>query len=121
MDNAINIPLDIAEKQITKKVELYEEVDPELHFGTKIDEEYDLKKKMLEDHTYPSPSQEDFQKAIYEKRDYAIHTIPYRGKLKIYDEIKEYRDNTCPRETVKFSETQVLLSNFINPNTPYRG
>src|ERR1700733_5110667 len=77
-------------------------------------------KKILEDHTYPSPSQETFQHDIYVKRDYYIHNIPYRDKLKTYDEIKEFRDNVCARD-FKLREHQALLANFINPNTPFKG
>uniref|UniRef100_A0A6C0LTB3 Helicase ATP-binding domain-containing protein n=1 Tax=viral metagenome TaxID=1070528 RepID=A0A6C0LTB3_9ZZZZ len=82
--------------------------------------ELTLDEKMLEDHTYPSPSQETFQHDIYVKRDYYIHNIPYRDKLKTYDEIKEFRDNVCARD-FKLREHQALLANFINPNTPFKG
>nr|URM62213.1 ATP dependent RNA helicase [Mimivirus sp.] len=75
---------------------------------------------MLENYTYPSPSQDNFQEAIYTKRDFYIHSIAPRKKLTNYDEIKEFRDEKCAG-TFKLSETQSLLSNFINPNTPYRG
>ncbi|BCS83178.1 putative NTPase [Cotonvirus japonicus] len=80
----------------------------------------DLEEKMLENHTYPSPSQENFQEAIYVKRDFYIHSIPQRGILNDYDDIKEFRDNKCAG-SFKLTETQILLSNFINPNTPYKG
>ena len=100
-------------------IDLYTESDPELAFGTQTDE-YDLDKKMMEDHTYPSPSQENFQEAIFVKRDYYIHAIPHRKKLNTYDEVKEFRDNKCTRDFT-LSESQTLLSNYINPNTPFRG
>lgn len=80
----------------------------------------DIEKKMLENHAYPSPTQEDFQRAIYVKRDFYIHSIPERKVLNTYDEIKEFRDNKCAGN-FKLTESQTLLSNFINPNTPYRG
>ena len=79
-----------------------------------------IEEKMLEDYTYPSPSQGNFQEAIYVKRDFYIHFIPYREKLDKYDKIKEYRESKC-RGDFRLSETQILLSNFINPNTPYTG
>lgn len=84
------------------------------------DDEYTTEEKMMEDHTYPSPSQDNFQEAVYVKRDFYIHSIPYRKELDSYEDIKEFRDDKCGRE-FKLSETQTLLSNFINPNTPYRG
>lgn len=80
-----------------------------------------LEKKLLEDHAYPSPDREDFQLAMYQKRDFYIHAIPRRKKFETYEERKEYQDEMCARSTIRLSETQVLLSNFINPNTPYRG
>jgi superfamily II DNA or RNA helicase len=101
------------------EVDLYVESDPELNFGTPV-EEYNLEQQMLEDHTYPSPTQENFQEAIYVKRDYYIHRIPQRKKIDPKDKVDEFRDHCKPLE-FKLTETQTLLSNFINPNTPYRG
>ena len=37
-----------------------------------------------------------------------------------YDEIKKYRDNSCSG-SIKLRPQQYLLSNYINPNTPYKG
>ena len=111
------------QKNISRKkppVDFYTETDPDLKFGSPT-EIADEKQKMLEDHTYPSPSQENFQEAIYVKRDYYIHSIPPRKKLATYDDIKEIRDSICDPPSFKLSETQTLLSNFINPNTPFKG
>jgi len=80
----------------------------------------DEEKLMLEDKNYPSPEQDDFQLAIYEKREFNINKAPKREKAETYNDIKKLRDSTCNRE-VKYSDQQVLLSNFINPHTPYRG
>jgi len=81
----------------------------------------EIEKRMLEDKTFPSPSDEDFQRKLYEKRDFSLHSYPHREIKKTYKEIKEYRDNICSPPSFKLSEHQSLLSNFINPNTPYRG
>jgi superfamily II DNA or RNA helicase len=108
----------LAKKLPRKQVEFYTETDPELSFGTP-GEEYNVEQRMLEDHTYPSPSQENFQEAIYVKRDFYIHAIPYRKKIAPEDRINEFREHCKPE--FKLTETQTLLSNFINPNTPYRG
>jgi len=89
--------------------------DPELEQQMSVDQ------KMLEDRTYPSPSQEDFQSSIYTKRDFILHSYPERKKMTSYDEIKEYRDSICARTGFKLNEHQSLLANFINPNTPYTG
>ena len=75
---------------------------------------------MLRDHTYPSPNDKDFQHAIYIKRDFNKYVIPQRGKLDNYKTIKKYRDAVCSGK-VKLREHQSMLSNFINPRTPYRG
>lgn len=100
------------------KSDLYVETDPDLNFGTS-DDEYTLEQKMLEDHTYPSPTQENFQEAMYVKRDFYIHRIPQRGIIEPRDRVSVFRE-VCKPE-FRLTETQVLLSNFINPNTPYRG
>ena len=109
---------DSAERKRKPETDIYIEVDPELKFGSE-DEEYNLEQKMSEDHTYPSPSQENFQEAIYVKRDFYIHSVPFRGEIKPEERIKEFRKECSP--DFKLTETQTLLSNFINPNTPYRG
>lgn len=107
---------------IAKKpeIDLYKEDDPDLKFGSTLEDDYNLEERMLEDHTYPSPSQENFQEAIYIKREFNINAIPYRGTLRTYDQIREYRDDKCARN-LRLTENQIMLSNFINPNTPYRG
>ena len=113
-----NIRVDKDSRASSKKIETYVETDPELSFGAP-NEEFDLEKKMLEDHSYPSPSQENFQEAIYVKRDFYIHAIPPRKKIPPEERVEAFRDKCKPE--FKLTETQVLLSNFINPNTPYRG
>jgi superfamily II DNA or RNA helicase len=80
-----------------------------------------LEKKMLEDRTFPSPSDKNFQYLIYKKRDFSLHASTERKKMESYEEIKEYRDNICVRTGFKLNEHQSLLANFINPNTPYTG
>lgn len=82
--------------------------------------DYDIEMLMMEDKTYPSPSNNYFQSSIYVKRDYYIHSIPFREKLDSYSKIKEYRDDKCG-SGFKLNEHQSLLANFINPHTPYRG
>ncbi|MEM0354096.1 MAG: DEAD/DEAH box helicase family protein [Thermoplasmata archaeon] len=81
--------------------------------------EDDLEKRMMEDHTYPSPGQENFQEKIYVKREFYINSIPSRKKISPQERIKEFRIKCSP--DFRLTETQILLSNFINPNTPFRG
>ena len=91
-----------------------------LDLDSSDEDKYNLEEKMMEDHSYPSPSQENFQEAIYIKRDFYIHAIPHRKQLKTYDEVKDFRYNKCARDFT-LSESQTLLANYINPNTPFRG
>ena len=80
----------------------------------------DIKKLMEINYTYPSPLDEEFLKKIYTKREFYINKIPGRSELKTYEDIKDYRDKICTRKFA-LHEQQSFLSNFINPDTPYRG
>jgi hypothetical protein len=80
----------------------------------------DLTKKMAINYSYPSPSQSDFQRDIYRKREFYYHRYPERPKLTSEKDVKEYRDNICARQFT-LQEHQFFLSNFINPDTPYKG
>lgn len=80
----------------------------------------DLKKEMKTNNTYPIPSTDNYQKEIYEKREFYIHKFPKRGELLKYDDIKEYRDKMCSRAFSLFRQ-QSFLSSMINLNTPYKG
>jgi superfamily II DNA or RNA helicase len=68
----------------------------------------------------PETSDEQFQKKIYEKREYYSNRIGELSDLKTYKDIKKYRDTACTG-TFKLQPYQTFLSNFINPNTPYTG
>lgn len=69
---------------------------------------------------YPSPDDENLQSKIYNKREFYFNKIKGRSKLNSQEEINQYRDETCNRKRELF-EQQILLKNFINPDTPYRG
>jgi hypothetical protein len=79
-----------------------------------------LRNEMIDNYEYPLPEDEDFQKKIYEKREYHYHRLPGREELKTYDDVKNYRDKICSRK-FELYEHQALLSNYINPDTPYKG
>jgi hypothetical protein len=79
-----------------------------------------LEELMLEDHSYPLPSQKNFQESIYVKREFILNSVPERGILTTDEAVKEYRDDKCGGN-FKLTETQTLVSNFINPETPYKG
>nr|QBK88407.1 MAG: DEAD/SNF2-like helicase [Mimivirus LCMiAC01] len=89
--------------------------------STDITSEDEFKKLMKIEHTYPNPTDKDFQNKIYIKREFYYHKIPERSKLKDYKDIKKYRDDVCNPFKFEPLPHQSFLSNFINPNTPYKG
>ena len=72
------------------------------------------------DYSYPDINDPDLQEKLYKKREFYYHKIPDKKELNDYDDIKDYRDNVCAKDFV-LHEHQALLSNFINPDTPYKG
>lgn len=75
---------------------------------------------LLKDVSYPTIEDDEFQRKLYEKREFHINRIPEPKDIKTYDEIKQYRDNACTGKLNLLSQ-QNLLSNFINPDTPFKG
>ena len=71
--------------------------------------------------SYPDPEDSDFQTQIYKKREYYYNKVAFRDKINNYHDIKTYRDRECGGEKFQLQTQQSLLSNFINPDTPYRG
>jgi hypothetical protein len=69
---------------------------------------------------YPDPNDEDFQLKIFKKREFYYHTIPQRDKMKTYEEIDKYRNDVCKGD-FKLREQQVITTNFLSPDNPYRG
>ena len=72
------------------------------------------------DFSYPNNDDEGLQSKIFNKREFYYHRIPSRKKLDTYEEVKMYRDDACKRD-FELREQQAILSNLINPNTPYNG
>jgi hypothetical protein len=75
---------------------------------------------MLKDHSYPDVTDEEFQRKIYEKREFYSNRMPERSELVEYQDIQRYRDAICGG-TFKLQAQQSFLSNYINPDTPFRG
>jgi len=75
---------------------------------------------MKETDLYPDQNDPDMQLKLYKKREFHYHRIPEKPKFTSYDDIKEYRYNICAKKP-ELRDHQILLSNFINPNTPYKG
>lgn len=70
---------------------------------------------------YPDINDENLQNKIYEKREFHANRL-HEMKLDLdkYEDIKKYRDNICSGDFKLYSH-QSFLSNFLNPNTPYKG
>ncbi|MDX1702408.1 MAG: hypothetical protein R3250_17400, partial [Melioribacteraceae bacterium] len=72
------------------------------------------------DYVFPDQEDDDFQSKIYRKREFYYHKLPDRDEMTDYKDIKEYRDKICGRKFALY-EHQALISNFMNPDTPYKG
>ena len=84
------------------------------------DEQIDLMKK---NYSFPAPDDPEIQYKLYKKRELFYNRIlerPNISKDTDYDIVKDYRDNTCGRPFT-LHDHQSMLSNLINPDTPYRG
>lgn len=78
---------------------------------------------MKKNYSYPDPSDPNIQYKLYIKRELyynRIHERPDITENTDYSIIKDYRDNTCAR-AFTLHEHQGMLSNLINPDTPYKG
>ena len=99
---------------ITKKEEEIEELKLK-------DETLELMKK---NYSYPEQSDPNIQYKLFKKREYYYNKIPERPDIKDdidYSVIKNYRDEICGATSFTLHPQQAMLSNFINPNTPYKG
>lgn len=80
----------------------------------------DINDLLRTDYTYPEPTDPNFQSKIYKKREFYYHKLPDRPKMDKYQDVKAYRDKICESKD-GLLEHQSFLSNFINPDTPYKG
>jgi superfamily II DNA or RNA helicase len=80
----------------------------------------DDEKINMEEIPYPEENNENFQGILYRKRELYSHKIPERPELITYEQIEKFRNNKCLLSG-DLLEHQALLSNFLNPDTPYRG
>lgn len=82
----------------------------------------DIKKAINTEYVYPSYDDPHFQSKIQKKREFYYHSKQERGELKEYQEIEKFRDRICgEKKEFKLLSQQALLSNFMNPDTPYKG
>lgn len=80
-----------------------------------------IKSLMSVDYSYPEQTDKNIQQYIYKKREFYGHKMNDRPNITNYDTVKEYRDDICGAKSFSLLEHQQLLSNFINPDTPYKG
>lgn len=69
---------------------------------------------------YPKVADTNIQSKIYAKREFYYYKLPERPNLSNYNEIAEFRKKQCVLSG-ELLEHQSMLSNFINPDTPYKG
>lgn len=81
----------------------------------------DLSDLIDKNYTYPLPEDNSFQSEIYKKREFYYHKIPDRPVVDDYVSIQDYREQKCNSKKFSLLEQQSFVSNFINPNTPYKG
>jgi superfamily II DNA or RNA helicase len=79
-----------------------------------------INKAMLINYAYPKQSDPNFQLKIYKKREFNIHSTNSRPNIDDDEAVTDYRTKMCTGNLELFGHQQ-LLSNFINPNTPYKG
>jgi len=79
------------------------------------------KLKFNKDFSYPEVDDPDFLSKIFKKREFYYHRVPYREKMKNYEDVKNYRAANCKKGDIEPKEQQSILPNFMNPNTPYKG
>lgn len=83
----------------------------------------ELNKAMRSKHSYDDQSDPDIQYKIHHKREFIAYRTPERPTIEEntpYEVIESYRQNTCGGNFVLHAH-QGLLSNMINPDTPYNG
>ncbi len=71
-------------------------------------------------YAYPSADDHDIQYKNYVKKEFNTYKIPERPDISKYDNIEKFRYETCVLKNSYFPH-QSMLSNYINPDTPYRG
>lgn len=110
-----NIVIETPKKENKNNKKLKPKLEMELETDSYLDWDRDDK-----DYGYPKIEDENFQSKIYKKREFYYYKIPERPNLDNYKEIEEFRKKICI-PSGQLLEHQALLSNFINPETPYKG
>ena len=82
-----------------------------------------INKRFIKDFSYPDYNDKDFLNKIYKKREFYYYKVQRRETFKEsdYDKIKKYREEMCKIDEKKPTEQQLIIPNFMSPNTLYRG
>ena len=72
------------------------------------------------DFSYPNPNDPDMIVKLFKKREFYYNKIPDREIIESYEDIQKYRADNC-KATKDPKEHQLIIPNFISPNTPYKG
>ena len=80
-----------------------------------------IDKKEEDTYGYPKVDDPHLQLKLYKKREFYYYKLQQRPELTNYKEIEDYRKKICKPPSGSLLEHQSLLSNFINPDTPYKG
>ena len=78
-----------------------------------------LNKLMSVNYSYPSVDNPDFQKKIYEKREFYYNKVENRPDVNTYDEIAKQREKICRPTNFTLLPHQILPANYINPNSSF--
>lgn len=81
----------------------------------------ELEKLMAVNYSYPDQSDKDIQLKLYKKREFYGYKVKHRPEINNYEDLRQHRANICDPKEFVLMEHQNLLSNFINPDTPYTG
>lgn len=77
-----------------------------------------MNNELYEDY-YPKITDDDLQYKLYKKREFYGNKIIEQKNLSDYNDIKKFRDKEC--KGTNYRPQQEILSNLINPDTPYKG
>ena len=82
-----------------------------------------ISKRYIKNLSYPTYNDNNFLFNIYKKREFYYYRVEKRDILDEtkYDEIKKYREEICKMDDKEPTEQQLIIPNFINTYTLYKG
>ena len=79
----------------------------------------ELKKEFNKDYSYPKQNDEHIQSKIFLKKEFYNYRIKHNPAFNDYIDLKKYRDLKCMPSNATLSNYQIMLSQILNPDTPY--